>query len=196
MLKIRRPLGRLIFNMGIATPGKTVFLIETAPWMWVFRRKWKHNLFLSVSEIMDVDHLCSQLFSLSVWFVSRHGLANTIGYFLLTVQTFPKCFIEFQCQVVKINTFFPSQDNIVIMTSRKLHCVHLQSIWTKTKHDHWFWIGITELFLRWVGAWLGGTQFTSMNLIFCVGKTCCHCQLQFDGPVLNYSGSLQLPVYD
>ena len=33
MLKIRRPLGRLIFNMGIAIPGKTVFLIETAPWV-------------------------------------------------------------------------------------------------------------------------------------------------------------------
>ena len=32
MLKIRRPLGRLIFNMGIAIPGKTVFLIDTAPW--------------------------------------------------------------------------------------------------------------------------------------------------------------------
>ena len=31
MLKIRRPLGRLIFNMGIAIPGKTVFLIEAAP---------------------------------------------------------------------------------------------------------------------------------------------------------------------
>ena len=31
MLKIRQPLGRLIFNMGIAIPGKTVFLIETAP---------------------------------------------------------------------------------------------------------------------------------------------------------------------
>ena len=31
MLKIRRPLGRLIFNMGIAIPGETVFLIETAP---------------------------------------------------------------------------------------------------------------------------------------------------------------------
>ena len=31
MLKIRRPLGRLIFNMGIAIPGKTVFLIEMAP---------------------------------------------------------------------------------------------------------------------------------------------------------------------
>ena len=34
MLKIRRPLGRLIFNMGIAIPGKTVFLIETTPWVW------------------------------------------------------------------------------------------------------------------------------------------------------------------
>ena len=31
MLKIRRPNGRLIFNMGITIPGKTVFLIETAP---------------------------------------------------------------------------------------------------------------------------------------------------------------------
>ena len=37
MLKIRRPLGRLIFNMGIAIPGKTVFLIETAP-----RESWKY----------------------------------------------------------------------------------------------------------------------------------------------------------
>ena len=32
MLKIRRPLGHLIFNMGITIPGKTVFLIETAHW--------------------------------------------------------------------------------------------------------------------------------------------------------------------
>ena len=31
MLKIRRPVGRLIFNMGITIPSKTVFLIETAP---------------------------------------------------------------------------------------------------------------------------------------------------------------------
>ena len=38
MLKIRRPLGRLIFNMGIAIPGKTVFLIETAPWKEHYQR--------------------------------------------------------------------------------------------------------------------------------------------------------------
>ena len=37
MLKIRRPTGRLIFNMGIPIPGKTVFLIETGPW-WCFLR--------------------------------------------------------------------------------------------------------------------------------------------------------------
>ena len=39
MLKIRRPLGRRIFNMGMAIPGKTVFLIETAPRKqmdWIF----------------------------------------------------------------------------------------------------------------------------------------------------------------
>ena len=35
MLKIRRPVGRLIFNMGIAIPSKTVFLIETAPRCWI-----------------------------------------------------------------------------------------------------------------------------------------------------------------
>ena len=47
MLKIRRPLGRLIFNMGIAIPGKTVFLIETAPWFWsefIWARKTRSNV--------------------------------------------------------------------------------------------------------------------------------------------------------
>ena len=32
ILKIRRPIGRLIFNMGIPIPRKTVFYIETGPW--------------------------------------------------------------------------------------------------------------------------------------------------------------------
>ena len=50
ILKIRRPLGRLIFNMGIAIPGKTVFLIETAPScqiLWAILHqiivKWNHT---------------------------------------------------------------------------------------------------------------------------------------------------------
>ena len=42
MLKIRRPLGRLIFNMGIAIPVKTVFLIETAPRSGRVIQSWVH----------------------------------------------------------------------------------------------------------------------------------------------------------
>ena len=55
MLKIRRPLGRLIFNMGIAIPGKTVFLIETAPriccsrqWLLYFCT-WFINVWVMIS---------------------------------------------------------------------------------------------------------------------------------------------------
>ena len=47
MLKIRRPLGRLIFNMGIAIPGKTVFLIETAPSYTNCKPGWYYHMFLS-----------------------------------------------------------------------------------------------------------------------------------------------------
>ena len=46
MLKIRRPTGRLIFNMGISIPGKTVFYIETGPrsyWVTVTGVKWLNN---------------------------------------------------------------------------------------------------------------------------------------------------------
>ena len=44
MLKIRRPVGRLIFNMGITIPSKTVFLIETAPsTQWVNYTHWGLN---------------------------------------------------------------------------------------------------------------------------------------------------------
>ena len=59
MLKIRRPLGRLIFNMGIAIPGKTVFLIETAPWTHMKRTanmiiKDVIHIFASISKIMRI----------------------------------------------------------------------------------------------------------------------------------------------
>ena len=63
MLKIRRPLGRLIFNMGIAIPGKTVFLIETAPRAYFPWQPlpWKHHklpcfciLLLEFGGIFDI----------------------------------------------------------------------------------------------------------------------------------------------
>ena len=79
MLKIRRPLGRLIFNMGIAIPGKTVFLIETAPrklqkqcWFmvnWAHRNKLKWNsnqnriLFIQENVFENVVYKCQPFYS-------------------------------------------------------------------------------------------------------------------------------------
>ena len=62
MLKIRRPLGRLIFNMGIAIPGKTVFLIETAPSpidvdgvKWYFHRVTNWNTLQTKKATVSLD---------------------------------------------------------------------------------------------------------------------------------------------
>ena len=52
MLKIRRPLGRLIFNMGIAIPGKTVFLIETAPRSFVPEAAIETGLYDYIQQCM------------------------------------------------------------------------------------------------------------------------------------------------
>ena len=43
MLKIRRPVGRLVFNMGITIPSKTVFLIETPPVACFKVAEYKHT---------------------------------------------------------------------------------------------------------------------------------------------------------
>ena len=61
MLKIRRPLGRLILNMGIAIPGKTVFLIVTAP-----RPQW-------VNKKRNLSYLGHWLFGYSCtgWLIHR-----------------------------------------------------------------------------------------------------------------------------
>ena len=60
MLKIRRPLGRLMFNMGIAIPGKTVFLIETAPWTYRFSDV---IMIAMASEITCVWIVCPTVYS-------------------------------------------------------------------------------------------------------------------------------------
>ena len=51
MLKIRRPIGRLIFNMGIAIPGKAVFLIETPPWYLL-----PMSIIFAVQLIIETSH--------------------------------------------------------------------------------------------------------------------------------------------
>ena len=60
MLKIRRPLGRLIFNMGIAIPGKTVFLIETVP-LW-----WGRGITTMTSHIVVSNQIKSALLAICV----------------------------------------------------------------------------------------------------------------------------------
>ena len=83
MLKIRRPLGRLIFNMEIAIPGKTVFLIETAPWKEHYERlsnvefDWDTN---SLTEVYHVEglapHITLELVFMStklIWYVQAAG---------------------------------------------------------------------------------------------------------------------------
>ena len=60
MLKIRRPLGRLIFNMGIAIPGKTVFLIETAP-SWLSKYKYNYRCNVSRCENLGINFQKSQI---------------------------------------------------------------------------------------------------------------------------------------
>ena len=112
MLKIRRPLGRLIFNMGIAIPGKTVFLIETAPrcpivfrvpfkfqchkgrkstiwlrlsvpwWQLQFEFTDSHEMIDIASRIMEVVHYCFVFFEVISQNSRSHRLNNGFGWIL------------------------------------------------------------------------------------------------------------------
>ena len=89
MLKIRRPLGRLIFNMGIAIPGKTVFLIETAP--CCSPPKWINDL------SVGTEHPCTPasdgpwIFRGNLWHLpwTCHELDTTEKCMLIILDTVP-----------------------------------------------------------------------------------------------------------
>ena len=78
MLKIRRPLGRLIFNMGIAIPGKTVFLIETAPRGVITEPKPQIQRWLIKSplgiETIYFQHICA----CSYWSIVINRIAHCV----------------------------------------------------------------------------------------------------------------------
>ena len=75
MLKIRRPLGRLIFNMGIAIPGKTVFLIETAPRsLQKIHPTTMQNLNSQISQWLHISH---HNYYAVEFFVSHHWNLNS-----------------------------------------------------------------------------------------------------------------------
>ena len=75
MLKIRRPLGRLIFNMGITIPCKTVFLIERAP-----RARWIGYFSYYEKNATVATWLCEML---SVWSIHNHLQTKNINVFLI-----------------------------------------------------------------------------------------------------------------
>ena len=82
MLKIRRPLGRLIFNMGIAIPGKTVFLIETAPRISSLNNMYNitfprlRELWLQVNDIFHFDPELIQLPTLQTFSLRNNTITE------------------------------------------------------------------------------------------------------------------------
>ena len=79
MLKIRRPVGRLIFNMGIAIPSKTVFLIETAPRMHLFH----------IPQCSIQSRICTSLFRMAhcgIWNSCFLGFVNLVYCMIVQVK--------------------------------------------------------------------------------------------------------------
>ena len=119
MLKIRRPLGRLIFNMGIAIPGKTVFLIETAPgspdWARVKSVKQRHA-HAHMSLWPDCKHRERPL-----WFAENIGLPRWINRFQywLTIEIFIDNLRQNQHSIEKGKRFdrSPAMVSLKILTS-------------------------------------------------------------------------------
>ena len=68
MLKIRRPLGRLIFNMGIAIPGKPSFLLRRPPGLFShkYSQKTPHNSPVRVRYGVSFAEPASYWYSASV----------------------------------------------------------------------------------------------------------------------------------
>ena len=84
MLKIRRPLGRLIFNMGIAIPAKTVFLIETAPWITVHEKLSsfiRHVRYLSNGLYIFYSNLWNLSSDIWAWLIVANGNVRCVWWF-------------------------------------------------------------------------------------------------------------------
>ena len=131
MLKIRRPLGRLIFNMGIAIPGKTVFLIETAPSiLQTFGSEWK----LSKHQSGLFAWLCyNRCLSILVEYIIY--LATELIEHIAIGQLFMRWHMTPQAHAT-LQRYFPhsiimhrKQTNAIIVV-----CIHLQN----NKSQRWY----------------------------------------------------------
>ena len=108
MLKIRRPLGRLIFNMGIAIPGKTVFLIETAPCMYVNFNK------TPLTSCDPLTTVCSQP---SLWSCSGKPFFSVVLISLVVLRAMC-CIFNDHIQLWVVNVCkLPSQTEVIIIAT-------------------------------------------------------------------------------
>ena len=80
-VKDKTAVRRLIFNMGIAIPGKTVFLIETAPWF--FLPMYILNHFSSNIKIQSVNEInipVKNMKHIIEWLHLTHAPLSVIGF--------------------------------------------------------------------------------------------------------------------
>ena len=114
MLKIRRPLGRLIFNMGIAIPGKTVFLIEMAPRQHLQRPCMKWN-----NSSLITDHLLKTVIYLFSREYVRFGIWNAMA--CLSIYSFLFC-----CSFARGSTTLVWRQPMIFMLNK--NCCQLKRI--------------------------------------------------------------------
>ena len=126
MLKIRRPLGRLIFNMGIAIPGKTVFLIETAPRCFLSNR---HPLALSRGKTR-------MLKTIIVFELECNNRQHSTAHIFVAQYQNPSLFPHTSLVRVALQRHHNERDGV--SNHRCLNCLqlHWQRQWYNTIHFH------------------------------------------------------------
>ena len=134
MLKIRRPLGRLIFNMGIAIPGKTVFLIETAPVV--------HNVY--ASGLLYFDMIRYRLVLPRSWSTLAEALACCLTAPMLTFHRQGPLTYVFRNPLVGIS-LGKSPTNVGKITSANMsYCNRAEAESIMAAND-WHWHGYVML---------------------------------------------------
>ena len=135
MLKIRRPLGRLIFNMGIAIPGKTIFLIETAPWAFAWNFKSSPCNFVEflwtfpgISKELEITFPV-HISLVSLWFWTEM-CAHCPKYHINSVKFHAKChgsvyFVDdiSKCWISLVSLQWHHNRHDFVSNHRRLDCV-------------------------------------------------------------------------
>ena len=153
MLKIRRPLGRLIFNMGIAIPCKTIFLIETAPWVLI----WTNDSLLLVGPFLWNLNVNTTIFIQEMGFkyeickmlaiLSQPQCENTTIH-TVNLQThniwifffiFYFSFVKMGC-IIKVPLCY-----MFVFLRYDIHCI-FNSMWpSHAIWCHWYWSPLVQV---------------------------------------------------